>query len=181
MCALGSISADLCGPARPRDVRDAHAAAASHVSILGMLRRKSPAAARGREGVRSRESKASSCDFAALHQIGCAQQCRMRPSLRGGGRGKSWQGPRQASASGSASRARGAYEASESRSIAPSSLAGRAMGEARAARARAELCLGVWASSSRLRRCDATGQTIFGARLSGLIVNGVSRPFTDEV
>jgi hypothetical protein len=44
-----------------------------------MLRRNLRLLPGGGEGVRSRESKASSCDFAALHQRGCAQQCRIRP------------------------------------------------------------------------------------------------------
>ena len=74
-----------------------------------------------------------SCAARKLQQRGGAKDA--HDALRGTGGGGQAKA-RQCSASRSQAQARGAYEAEASRSIAPSSLAGRAEGEARAARER---------------------------------------------
>ena len=121
---------------------------------------KSPSCCEGEGKMSKRHIRAKhSCAARKLQQRGGAKDA--HDALRGTGGGGQAKA-RQCSASRSQAQARGAYEAEASRSIAPSSLAGRAEGEARAARERRAhglFCLCVVRSRLRghfVSRCDHT-------------------------
>ena len=120
---------------------------------------KSPSCCEGEGKMSKRHIRAKhSCAARKLQQRGGAKDA--HDALRGTGGGGQAKA-RQCSASRSQAQARGAYEAEASRSIAPSSLAGRAEGEARAARERRAhglffvSCDQDWACSF-VSRCDHT-------------------------
>ena len=123
-------------------------AAASHVSILGMLRRRSRAAARGRGRGQKPRIKGQLMRFrgAASERL-----CSAMPhqALRGGGGGKSRQGKRVQA---------GRRRVREVRTKPAKAAASRQAAWQAVPWARPESALGVWAGSSRLRRWDATAQ-----------------------